>query len=278
MASALAALRAEFRATPYPPTGAAASAVALAKLVGRVEWASENVTLQTDHLGPIDEPARAVLEEIAATLHRSADLICDGGGHPVDDPAVVRRLRDELERLGESIRVQRDSDLSMLLDADDEPDGSQEPTRGRRPPSGRHGGDGGRVRELPGVAARSGPARADARHHHRDGGRRHAVGGRSRRGRSTRGSGRTGTPRPVRSGAGSRPTCPCALCGSATLSAARPGLRSRWRWSRSATSRTGSGSCWAPSRCSAPARSAPVPRPCAPSAGRSWGSSSVPPS
>ena len=137
MASALAALRAEFRATPYPPTGAAASAVALAKLVGRVEWASENVTLQTDHLGPIDEPARAVLEEIAATLHRSADLICDGGGHPVDDPAVVRRLRDELERLGESIRVQRDSDLTMLLDPDDEPDGSQEPTAA----DDRHGAD-----------------------------------------------------------------------------------------------------------------------------------------
>ena len=71
---------------------------------------------------------RAVLEEIAATLHGSADLICDGRGHPVDDPAVVRRLRDELERLGESIRAQRDSDLSMLLVADDEPGGSEEPT------------------------------------------------------------------------------------------------------------------------------------------------------
>ena len=127
MNSALAALRAEFRATPYPPTGAAASAMAVAKLVGRVEWAAGNVTLQTDHLGPIDESVRVVLEEIATTLRASADLICDGGGHPVDDPAVVRRLREETERLGESIRVQRDSDLSILLDAEDEPGGSKEP-------------------------------------------------------------------------------------------------------------------------------------------------------
>ncbi len=127
MNSALAALRAEFRATPYPPTGAAASAMAVAKLVGRVEWAAGNVTLQTDHLGPIDESVRVVLEEIATTLRASADLICDGGGHPVDDPAVVRRLREETERLGESIRVQRDSDLSILLDAEDEPGGSKGP-------------------------------------------------------------------------------------------------------------------------------------------------------
>jgi uncharacterized membrane protein YccC len=124
MASALADLRNTYRATPYPPTGAAGSAVALAKLVGRVEWAVSNATLLTGHLGgPTYESERAVLEEIAATLHRSADLVCDGAGHPVDAPAVVRRLRDEVERLGESIGAQRDSDLTLLLGPEDPPDG-----------------------------------------------------------------------------------------------------------------------------------------------------------
>jgi uncharacterized membrane protein YccC len=119
MASTLAALRSTYRATPYPPTGAAGTAVALAKLVGRVEWAAGNATLLPGDLGPTHQSERAVLEKIASTLKSSADLICDGAGHPVDDPEVVRHLRDEVERLGESIGAQRDSDLSLLLGSED---------------------------------------------------------------------------------------------------------------------------------------------------------------
>ena len=40
--SELSLLRTQFAGTPYPPTGAAAGAVALAKLVGRVEWLAGN--------------------------------------------------------------------------------------------------------------------------------------------------------------------------------------------------------------------------------------------
>jgi uncharacterized membrane protein YccC len=123
MASALAALRTAYRGTPYPPTGAAGTAVALAKLVGRVEWAAGNATLLPDDLGPNHQPERVLLVEIAGTLQKSADLICDGAGHPVDDQAVVRCLREQVERLGESIGAQRDSDLSLLFGAEEKSDG-----------------------------------------------------------------------------------------------------------------------------------------------------------
>ena len=44
----LANLRAQFSATPYPPTSAASSAVALSKLVGRVEWVAGNTAMIGD--------------------------------------------------------------------------------------------------------------------------------------------------------------------------------------------------------------------------------------
>ena len=43
--SELSLLRDQFAGTPYPPTGTAAGAVALAKLVGRVEWVAGNAAL-----------------------------------------------------------------------------------------------------------------------------------------------------------------------------------------------------------------------------------------
>ena len=106
MTSALAGLRSQFRATPYPPTGTAGIAVALAKLVGRVEWVAGNATFAGESVGPLDPHVSEVLAEVGATLRRSADLICDGTGHPVDDPTVVLRLRDEVERLGASVAGQ----------------------------------------------------------------------------------------------------------------------------------------------------------------------------
>ena len=59
--------------TPYPPTGAAASAVALSKLVGRVEWVAGNTAMMRDeHWSTEPRPARAVTEKVAETLHQIA--------------------------------------------------------------------------------------------------------------------------------------------------------------------------------------------------------------
>ena len=46
--SELALLRRQFSGTPYPPTGAASGAVALSKLVGRVEWVAGNTAIVGD--------------------------------------------------------------------------------------------------------------------------------------------------------------------------------------------------------------------------------------
>ena len=48
MAAELGLLRRQFRATPYPPTSTAVNAVALSKLVGRVEWVANNATLSSN--------------------------------------------------------------------------------------------------------------------------------------------------------------------------------------------------------------------------------------
>ena len=48
VATELANLRQQFAATPYPPTGAASGAVALSKLVGRVEWVAGNTAMIGD--------------------------------------------------------------------------------------------------------------------------------------------------------------------------------------------------------------------------------------
>ena len=55
-------LREQFAGTPYPPTGAAAGAVALAKLVGRVEWVAGNAALVDDEHGRRLAVRRAVIE------------------------------------------------------------------------------------------------------------------------------------------------------------------------------------------------------------------------
>jgi uncharacterized membrane protein YccC len=121
MASSMVALRSQFRSTPYPPTGAVGSAVALTKLVGRVEWVAGSATLAEEDLGCLDRHLGEVLGAVGETLRRSSDLVCDADGHPVDDPAVVRGLHDAVERLGASIALQQAADLSMLLDPDVDP-------------------------------------------------------------------------------------------------------------------------------------------------------------
>ena len=90
--SELSLLRRQFAGTPYPPTGAVAGAMALAKLVGRVEWVAGNAMLIGDEtMGP--SPAREIVGAVAESLRQSASLICDDQAHPVDDPSLVRRGR-----------------------------------------------------------------------------------------------------------------------------------------------------------------------------------------
>ena len=61
LAAELGLLRRQFRATPYPPTSTAPNAVALSKLVGRVEWVANNATLSNTGAVDLEPSVRAVL-------------------------------------------------------------------------------------------------------------------------------------------------------------------------------------------------------------------------
>jgi uncharacterized membrane protein YccC len=114
----LALLRNQFAGTPYPPTGAVAGAVALAKLVGRVEWVASNA-MQLSRQAPTLELSSvgAVIESVAETLRSSADLICDGKGHPVNDSEHVMAVKDSIRHLDETMTVELDQEVSSLLDS-----------------------------------------------------------------------------------------------------------------------------------------------------------------
>lgn len=118
-------LRDQFAATPYPPTGSAAGAVALSKLVGRVEWVANNAVLAGDGPASPDlSSVRNVIETVAETLHLSAALVCDRNAHPVDDPALVEALRAANARLGQLIAREIDADVMMLIEPEGDPSGS----------------------------------------------------------------------------------------------------------------------------------------------------------
>ena len=115
-------LREQFSGTPYPPTGAAAGAVALSKLVGRVEWVAGN---------SVDDPGRTLGEpaaagpgghgQVAETLHQAAALICDGEGHPVQDQAHITALQQSTRRLEQLIDAALEDDVSSLTAAEAAP-------------------------------------------------------------------------------------------------------------------------------------------------------------
>ncbi len=112
----LSLLRNGFASTPYPPTATAGSTVALAKLVGRVEWAAGNATIlartaawQMPHL-------RKMVEGIAETLRRSAELICDSQAYPVNDPERVGALQQSMQELDDLMGNELASEVSMLID------------------------------------------------------------------------------------------------------------------------------------------------------------------
>jgi hypothetical protein len=113
-------LRDQVRATPYPPTGAAAGAVALATLVGRVEWLAGNPMMVSDEPGSSEQgPARAVMGQVAETLRLSSSLICDGGGYPVDEPHAIRAVQKSTRRLQSLIDTELDAEVSTLIGASD---------------------------------------------------------------------------------------------------------------------------------------------------------------
>ena len=115
--SQVALLRSQFAGTPYPPTGAAATAVALAKLVGRVEWVAGNAALAGSGPMSLDMlPVRQMLEAVADTLRGCAALICDGTGHPVDDPERVRVVQEATGRLSQLMDTELDFEVSTLID------------------------------------------------------------------------------------------------------------------------------------------------------------------
>jgi len=111
----LARLRAQFEATPYPPYGAVGSAIALAKLVGRVEWVADIALLTDDPSGSHDPAAvRRVVEAIAVTLRRSAQLVCDGQGRPVEDRSVVASVQQATIELEREMDVALHAELTAL--------------------------------------------------------------------------------------------------------------------------------------------------------------------
>jgi uncharacterized membrane protein YccC len=113
----LARLRDEYARTPYPPTGSAAAAVALAKLVGRVEWVANNSLLVNERTASVDlSPVREVVGAVARTLQLTSSLICDVDAHPVDDAALVGSVQESIRRLDQLIEHELDADVSMLID------------------------------------------------------------------------------------------------------------------------------------------------------------------
>ena len=117
LSSQLESLRVQFRSTPYPPTGAAAGALALSKLVGRLEWIAGDATLSADGAVTLGPQVRSLMEKVAETLGRCADLVCDGSAHPVRDQRRVDAVTDCLRQLEQQLAAQLDTDLSRLLDA-----------------------------------------------------------------------------------------------------------------------------------------------------------------
>jgi hypothetical protein len=117
VASELTLLRSHYAATPYPPTGAAAGAVALAKLVGRVEWMAGNAALVNGDTVPIELPRiRTIIEVVAETLDECARLICDGNAYPVEDDVLVGAIRESTARLDGLVGSELDAEVSMLID------------------------------------------------------------------------------------------------------------------------------------------------------------------
>jgi uncharacterized membrane protein YccC len=122
VAEGLQQLQQQFAGTPYPPTGAASGAVALSKLVGRVEWVADNSVMIRDAHWSTEPPrARAITAQVAETLHQSAALVCDGAGHPVHDPERVGAVQEATRKLDQLMAAALQADVSLLTEAEISP-------------------------------------------------------------------------------------------------------------------------------------------------------------
>ncbi len=124
--SELSRLRAQFAGTPYPPTGAAAAAVALSKLVGRVEWVSANAVLISDESASAElSSVRDVIGAVAETLRLSASLICDHQGYPIDDAGLVQAVQESSRQLEHVLETAWNDKVSSLVDLEPNGDAAQ---------------------------------------------------------------------------------------------------------------------------------------------------------
>ncbi len=93
--------------------------MALAKLVGRVEWVAGNAMLVERRCGRSaragHRPGRC-RRQVAETLRLSASLICDGEAHPVDDPAWSSGRGVRPDSWTELIDTELDAEVSTLID------------------------------------------------------------------------------------------------------------------------------------------------------------------
>ena len=207
--------------------------MALAKLVGRVEWVAGNAPrLDREAASVSATSVRSVIEAAAETLRLSASLICDGGGYPVDDPALVRAVQAATRSLDQADRA-RTRRRGGCAPRSGHPPGRRDR---HRSPSWRRSR---RRRHLAGsVLPRPGPG-----HRHRDGVRCRARGRRGPGGRRPETGDIARVHGVVQSGPVWPPISRSARCGSATPCAARPDWPSPSPWSRSPTSSTASGWC-----------------------------------
>ena len=126
MDTEVAELRTSFGSTPYPPTGASLTAMALAKLVGRTEWLAENAVLEAQGTGDVDRPSvRRILGGVAETLRSSARLVRDGRVQENGATRVDEEVRASTVRLHQLVRHELDAEVSRML-------ASGEPLEGER--------------------------------------------------------------------------------------------------------------------------------------------------
>jgi uncharacterized membrane protein YccC len=117
LSSELDSMRRQFADTPFAQTGAARGTVALASLDARVEWAAAIAPIGREESGTLDLPSvRSVLAAVGDTLRRSAALVCDAAGDPVDDQALIRSVQASAEALVELIDTQLEAEVSSLTE------------------------------------------------------------------------------------------------------------------------------------------------------------------
>jgi len=115
--AALGALRTEFVSTTYPPTGAAPSDAAVAKLVGRMAWVGTNAVLGQRQAAVLGLPdVTEVNRAVAEVLEASGRLIGDDEGHPVRDRAAVERLQLAVAELRARRLRSQELGVDRLLD------------------------------------------------------------------------------------------------------------------------------------------------------------------